>query len=238
MALDSTQTPKASGLQTAINTIISPKEAFEALAVSPTWGWALLISLVLPIVAFFLMVPAVQHGMLGDFAKQAATNPQIAQMSDADRAKFASYAPFFVIATPIFLIVFVLIQTVIMAVFNAVGHGQAGFGKLWAAAMNICIIYGLGQIVGGIVVLLRGADSFNSNAEVQRAVPSLAMLAPGSSDVHLLAFLGTLNPFLIWSVVLVSMAMTYTAKVPKAQAWMAAAVSYLVPMLMVVGFAR
>jgi hypothetical protein len=238
MALDSTPTPKANGLKTALDVIISPREAFETLAVTPTWGWACLISLVLPIVAYLLMIPAVEHGMLGDFAKQAATNPQIAQMTPEQREKFAGYAPFFVIASPIAVFFFVFLQTIILTIFNAVGRGSGSFGKLWAAAMNVCIVYGVGQIVAGIVVMLRGADSFNSGSEVQRAIPSLAMLLPNSSDPHLLAFLATLNPFVIWSVILVSMAMTYVAKVPKLQAWLAAIASYLVPTLIAVGFAR
>src|SRR6185312_8101904 len=100
-----------------------------------------------------------------------------------------------------------------MTIFNAVGKGQAGFGKLWAASMNICVVYGIGQIITAVVVMLRGADSFDSAASVQRALPSVAMLAPGVSDPHLLTFLASINPIVIWSVVLVSMAMRYTAKV-------------------------
>lgn len=238
MAADPSDVTKANGLNTVVETIISPKEAFETLAVSPTWGWALIISLVLPLAAYFVMIPAIQHGMLGDLAKQAATNPQIAQMTPEQRAKIAGYVPFFAVITPIAIFFFVFLQTVVMTIFNAAAKGQANFGKLWAAAMNICVLYGIGQIVAAAVVMLRGADSFNSAAEVQRALPSLALLAPGVSDPHLLAFLASVNPIVIWSVVLVSMAMRYTAKVPAGAAWGAAIVSYAIPMLIGVGFAR
>jgi hypothetical protein len=238
MAVDSTKLTKANGLSTLLDTIVSPKEAFETLAVSPTWGWALIVSLALPVVAYFFMVPAIQHGMLGDLAKQAATNPQIAQMTPERRAKFASFVPFFVVFTPIAIFFFVFLQTIVMAIFNAAGKGEANFGKLWAAAMNICILYGIGQVVAAIVVVLRGADSFNAASEVQRAVPSLAMLAPPPTDVHVLAFLATINPIVIWSVVLVSMAMRYTAKVAAGPAWSAAIVSYVFPTLFAVGLAR
>lgn len=238
MAADSSHVPKASGLNTVVDTIVSPKEAFETLAVSPTWGWAVLISLVLPIAAFFVMVPAIQHGMLGDFAKQAATNPQIAQMTPEQRAKFAGYVPFFVVITPIAIFFFVFLQTIVMTVFNAVAKGQANFGKLWAASMNICVVYGIGQIVAAVVVMVRGAESFNSSGEVQRALPSAALLAPGVSDPHILAFLASINPIVIWSVVLVSMAMRYTAKVSTGAAWGTAILVYIIPMLIGVGFAK
>ena len=77
MAIDSTETPKANGLKTAIDIVIAPKEAFESLRVSPTWGWAFLITTVLAIAAFFVMMPASLHGMAGEFAK----NPQMQQMT-------------------------------------------------------------------------------------------------------------------------------------------------------------
>ncbi|HTX59973.1 MAG TPA: hypothetical protein VMH02_09885, partial [Verrucomicrobiae bacterium] len=196
-----------------------------------------IVSIVVQLAAYFVMLPAVQHGMLGDFARQAATNPQIAQMTPDQRAKIAGYAPFFAAITPIALFFFVFLQTVIMLIFNAMGRGQGSFGKLWAAAMNVTIIYSLGQVVAAVVVVARGADSFNSGADVQHAVPSIAMLVPGA-DVKLAAFLATINPFTIWSVILIAVAMTYVARVPKLQAWLAAATSYLVPLLVAVAFAR
>ena len=73
---------------------------------------------------------------------------------------------------------------------------------------------------------------------MQRGLPSLALIAPPGADVHLVAFLATINPIVIWSVVLVSMAMRYTAKVATGLAWGAAFCAYLIPMLIGVGFAR
>jgi Yip1-like protein len=238
MAADSSEMPKANGLSTVVDTIVAPKEAFERLAVTPTWGWALIVSLVLPVVAYFVMIPAIQHGMLGDLARQAATNPRIAQMTPEQRAKITAFVPFFVVIAPIGILFFVFLQTIVMSIFNAVGKGQASFAKLWAASMNICVLYGIGQIVTAIVVFLRGPDTFNSAAEVQRGLPSLALIAPSGSDVHLMAFLATINPIVIWSIVLVSMAMRYIAKVSAGPAWGAAIFAYLVPMLIGVAFAR
>ena len=38
------QAPRPSGLKTALDTIVSPKEAFESIRVAPTWGWAIVIA--------------------------------------------------------------------------------------------------------------------------------------------------------------------------------------------------
>jgi len=45
---------KANGLKTAIDTIIAPKEAFEAIRNAPTWFWALAISIVITMIGGYL----------------------------------------------------------------------------------------------------------------------------------------------------------------------------------------
>jgi hypothetical protein len=241
MAVDSTEAPKANGLKAAIDIVISPKEALEQIRVAPTWGWAFLIVVVITVAAYFVMLPAVQHAMVGDLAKAALTNPQLAALSPEQREANTKMAlgltPFFVVLAPVSLLFFCLLQTVIMLVFNALGRGTGGFKFFWASSINISIVYGLGQIVAAIVVLLRGADSFGSNAEVQRAIPSLALLAPGAGP-KVLAFLSTINPFAIWSLVLVAMAMTVVGRVPKLQAWLAAVLAFIIPASVAVLFAK
>lgn len=238
MALETTPAPKANGLKTLLDTIVAPKEAFESIAAAPTWGWALAVSIILVVAANFLMGPAFAHGMTGDMAKQAATNPQLAQMSDEQRAGFAKMMTMVI---PLFSIVMVpiilLIQAVIFLIFNAIGRGQAGFGKLWATACNICIIFALSQIVAAIITIVRGPDSFPTSASIQQALPSLALLAPGAGP-KLAAFLATINPFVIWSIVLDAVALTIVARLSKGVAWGAAIVSYLFLMAPAVIFAR
>lgn len=233
MALDSTPAPKANGLKTAIDIVIAPKEALESIRVSPTWGWAFIIAAILSVIAFFVTIPAVMHGMVGDFAK----NPQMAQMTPDDLQKAlkmtAGFMPFLSIIVPIAILFYSLIEALIMLVFNAIGRGTGSFKSFWAASVNIGIIYGLGQIVTMVVVLLRGAESFAMSGEVQRAIPSLAMLAP-AGNVKLAALLSTINPFAIWSLILVAMTMTVVARVPKVHAWLAGIVGFVVPALVVV----
>jgi hypothetical protein len=186
------------------------------------------------------MLPAVSHAMNGDMTKQFATSPNL-QTPEAQQAALRmghTIAPFLSIVIPFAILFFALIEALIMLVFNAVGHGTGTFKTLWASSVNIGIIYGLGQVVAAIVVLARGAESFGTNAEVQRAVPSLALLAPGGADVKLLAFLATLNPFTIWSVILVVMTMIIVARAPRVHAWLTGIVCYAFPALIAVVFAK
>jgi hypothetical protein len=238
MAIDSTSTPKANGLKTAIDIVIAPKEAFESLRVSPTWGWAFIITIVLTIVAYFVMMPASLHGMAGDFAK----NPQMQQMTAEQMQKITdatkTFYPIGAVILPIVLLFFSLVEAAIMLLFNALGRGSGTFKTLWACAVNIGIIYGLSQIVGMAVVLLRGVDSFATQGDVLRAVPSLALAAPAGTGIKLVAFLATITPFAIWEIVLMAMAMTVVARVPKLQAWLAAILGWVLPALIAVVFAK
>jgi Yip1 domain len=238
MAIESPETPKANGLKTAIDIVIAPKEAFESLRVSPTWGWAFLITLVLALVAYFVMMPASLHGIAGDFAK----NPQVQQMTADQQQKMMDitkvWYPIGAAFFPLILLFFSLIEALIMLVFNALGRGSGTFKTLWASSVNIGVIYGISQLVGMAVVLLRGADSFATAGEVQRAVPSLALLAPAGTGIKLVAFLATITPFSIWSIVLVVMTMTIVARVPKLQAWLAGILCWVFPALLAVVFAK
>jgi hypothetical protein len=241
MALEAPPAPKGSGLKNAVDIVIAPKEALEQIRVAPTWGWAYIIAAVLCVAAYYVYLPETQHAMVAEFAKQVATSPQLAALTpDQQQAQLKvvmGLTPFFSIITPIVILFFVLLQAVIMLIFNAVGRGTGTFKAFWASAVNICIIYGLSQIVLAVVAIVRGPDAFNSAAELQRAIPSLALLAP-NAGIKLVAFLAAINPFTIWSVLLVVMTMTIVARVPKMQAWLAGILSFLVPALLAVAFAK
>ena len=76
---------------------------------------------------------------------------------------FLPLFPILALVLPVVVLFFSLIETLIMLVFNAIGRGSGTFKTLWASSVNIGVIYGISQIVGMAVVLLRGADSFASS---------------------------------------------------------------------------
>lgn len=233
---------KPSGLSTVLNTIASPKEAFESLRVAPTWGWAFLIAAVLGAIGTFLLLPAIQHSAEITFAAQAATDPRFASMT-ADQLAAAkriqaiiiNFSPFFVV---IGLAITLLIQTVIMLIFNIIGRGTGSFKTLWAAATNIAVpVFGIGTIIVGVIALVRGADAFTTQQSVQQVMPSLAMIAPHTS-AKLTAFLSTFTPFSLWGAALIILAMLNVARVRPAIAWTTAILGLLLGAGIAAAFAR
>lgn len=213
----------ANGLRNAFDIVIAPKDALERLSVAPTWGWALLIVLVLYALASFLVTPALLHAMTADWPRQIAANPRLAAIT-ADQQQQAlgftlKIVQFSWVFAPIVVFPIFLLHTVIMLIFKALGKGSASFAALWASAANIAIpVLALNALIGALIVLLRGTDAFSSPAEIQTVVPSLGMLVdPSSLKLH--AGLALINPFTLWGCGLTVAAMIVVAKLDRAWAW-------------------
>jgi hypothetical protein len=197
---------KTSGLSTVVNTIASPSEAFETLRVAPTWGWALLLAIVLMCIGTYLQGPATRHAGVVQTQQMMATSSFFAALTPAQKqqaiARAGQPSPWGYLGVIVVLFFAVFFNTVIMLIGNAVGRGQADFKRLWAGSMNIAVpTLGLGSIVLGIITMLRGPDAFNSTLEIVRAMPSLAYLAPHVSP-GAGAFLASISIFTLWGLFL------------------------------------
>jgi hypothetical protein len=239
MAVETTAKPN--GLKTVWDVIVAPKDALESLRVAPTWGWALLIVLVLTTLSVYLCTPASVHGMTTDWPNMVAKSPQLAaqtpEQQQAGLALGTKIAELVWVFTPIFILIAALIGTVILVIFNAIGRGSGTFGQYWAAQWTISIVSAVGSIVLAVIVLVRGADSFNTAASVQSAMPSLAMLVPASA-VKLHAFLGVFTVFGIWAAGLEIAALSVIGRVSTVPAWLGGSLTLIVGGLFAAAFAR
>jgi Yip1 domain len=237
MTLDTPEPPKANGLKTALDIIVAPKEALENLRAAPTWGWALAITLVFFAVGSYLVTPAILQGTQADWPRVVAANPQLAALTPQQQEKnlniILAVVKYNWVIGVIVLPIGMLVQTVILYLGKIFGKGDGTFGELWAAVVNIAVpAMGVSALVLAAIVLLRGAASFNSAAEVSSAMPSLALLVP-PAQLKLHAFLAVFNPFVLWGFGLNVAAMTVVARVSRAWAWTTA----LVPLLLFAGLA-
>jgi hypothetical protein len=239
MAVDTS--PKQDGLKVALDTVVAPQAAFQAIRVAPTWGWAFLIVLILFALGSYLITPANVHALTADWPNMVAQSPALSGLSaDQQQAqlqvaiKVSAYAWIFVlIAVPIYL----LIATVLYLIFDKIGHGDGSFGKYWAAATNVSIVAGLGNVVTGVITMIRGADSFNRPMDVITAMPSLALVAPQAGP-KLVAILGSVTPFSLWAIALGYLALREVGRVSQIPAWLGTIAAFLVPVLIGAAFAR
>lgn len=238
MAEDAPQTPKVNGLKTVLDIIIAPKDAFESLRMDPVWGWALLVTLVLMIVGYFLELPASQHATYGTMQHALATSPLYASLSDEQKQRIlarvahppAYQAVLSVGGIVIGLFIATLLNALILLAGSTMARGTGDFRHLFAGSMNVAVpAVGLFYLVLGTICRVLGADHFTTIADISRAVPSLAMLAPGATG-RLAIFLGALQVFALWGCGLNILMMRTLAGVRNALAW-------LVPLVILIGAA-
>lgn len=240
--MESQAAPASNGLKTVADTIVAPKEAFAAIRIAPTWGWAFVIALVFSVAGSYLTIPALTHAMTAGWPAVVAQNPQMQQLTPEQQqhqlALVLTFVRFGWVALLVMLPFFLLLQTVLLALFNALGRGSGTFKQYWAAAANIAVPgFAFNSVVAAVITLARGPESFVTIKSLQTAMPSLAMLAP-DAGVKLTAALATVNPFSIWGAVLAAIALTVIGRVPRLQAWLAAALWLALPALFTFATAR
>ncbi len=234
MAIES-QAPRANALKTVLDTLIAPKEAFESIRIVPTWGLALAIAIVLSALGLYLATPTYQHAFAASWPDVVARSPQLAQMPpEKQQLQLAITQKFFafswigmIFGVPLF----VLIQAVVMLIFDKLGKGEGTFVQYFAAASNVAVAASFGPLVAAIIMLIRGTDSFNSMQAVANALPTLALLAPGASP-RLAAFLAVFTPFSLWATGLAIAAMLIVGHTRKLQAWLAGILLIVIPGLL------
>jgi hypothetical protein len=227
MGVSAPAAPKANGLSTVANVFTAPREAFETLRISPMWGWAFLVTIVLAVIGQYLATPAAIHAVQASWPAQAAANPRIAAMTPAQQQAALGFATaavkFAWLFMPVIVLVGALIQSVIMLVFSAAGKGSASFKQLWCASINVLVV-GMGtySLVAGLIAVVRGPAAYTSAQAAMKALPGLAWFAPAAS-IKLVAFLSVFNVISIWGAVLMYIAMQAVARTSKANAFACAA---------------
>jgi hypothetical protein len=128
---------------------------------------------------------------------------------------------------PIGVLISGLVQALIMLIANAVGHGDGTFKKYYTLSVNVSVVgVGLSSLLIGVIVLVRGMNSFDSPTAIQGAVPSLALLAPGVRGA-LGGFLGSVNIAALWAIALLALGMNGVGRIPRVTAWVTAIVMLL-----------
>lgn len=222
---------KANGLSTVINTVAAPSEAFETLRAAPTWGWACVIVIVLMLIAAYLEAPASRHAGVAQLQQSFATSPIFASLTPEKKQQMLAAAgkpsPIAFIAPLVIVFIAVFFNTVIMLIGNAVGRGSTDFKHLWAGSMNIAVpTIGLGGVITGIIMTLRGPESFNTTIDTLRAMPSLGTFVSTGSPATI-AFLCSISVFTLWGLYLNATMLRVMAKTVSGVAYAFAAIVLL-----------
>ncbi len=207
--------------------VVAPRATFAALRERPQWRRAFLLAALLGALGGLLQVPAREHvaGLL--LASDSGSGSALAAMSESRRGEAEAFALGVVrwtwLASPLLLALSTGLGTLVMLLATALARHRAGAAPLFALAANVAVVkFGLGSLALGTIMLLRGSNDFATDRALLTALPSLAWFAPQSSPA-LATVLEQVDPFAVWSCVLLFLGLSEVAGTPAGAALPAAA---------------
>ncbi|MGH7589884.1 MAG: YIP1 family protein [Gemmatimonadales bacterium] len=210
----------------------APSAVFERRKASPRFWLAFAVVSVLVGVILFAGKGLLQPAFDGEFTRGMAqaikNNPQLTPEQVEKGRGFATTITtvIFVFGAPIAML---LLGPIIWLCGKIVGAVE----DVTAAWMIAALAY-VPRIIGAVALvgqpLVMPPEKVNGFASL--ALGPARFLDPESSSKLLLLIAGRLDIFTIWSTVIIAIGLKVLGKVPTAKAWMAAAVVWLVPMLL------
>jgi hypothetical protein len=242
MASATTPSPAATGSDNSFSrifgAIFSPKPTFASIVQRPTWIIPVVLGCLLFIAVIFVFTQ--RGGWPGFFQKQMADNSRVQQMTPEQREnmmeKQVKYAPIFgyfegVVIPPLAALI---TAAVLLGIFNLTGSTQTTFKvslAIVAFAWSPWLIHGLLSI---LILFLKDP----STVDLQNIVASNpGAFLPDNSPKWLVALLGSIDIFSIWTLFLLAIGFSATnpKKLAVGKAFALAAIGWLVFILIKVG---
>lgn len=208
------------------DTIVQPAVAFQIIKNRARWGTAFGMVLLLTLVGAILGGPAQHNADVSVLQQQFATTTDYVSYTQSGRDTLVADT-----AHPSFWhdvatggIVFAIgIATALLAAFalwllSLLLKHRGSFKAFFAAMVHVAIVgTALSAICSGVVTLIAGASQFTSYERIDRAMPTLALLAPNAKG-WLEVALSAVTPFALWSSALQAIALFTIAATSKKQA--------------------
>jgi hypothetical protein len=205
-----------------LNVLVEPSAVFERVREKPRF-WAPFIALAVITVAIgVVQLPYVKAALAAQFAQTPNMTPEQAQAG-------LKFAPIGIVVAPIIYGLFLLLNALILWVSASVLGGEGRYGTLLSVTTYASITYVLLQLVGLVVLMLRGTGSITSMVDLQPAL-GLDLLVP-DAEGFTLALLRGINPFTLYGLFLTSVGIAVTHKATKGTAYAAATIQFVVALV-------
>jgi hypothetical protein len=204
--------------------LFSPGEVFERVRERPVWF--------VPAIALGIVVTTLNYLILP--FRMAAMAPQLAQAaasSPGAAARIESFQRIFVFASPIFVVIFLLIVAgVLWLLVTLLAGGDAKYRTLLSVATYTALPSILLQVAGLAVLKMKGVEAVTSPLDLQPPL-GLNLLAPDVGG-FLSGALAAINPFSIWGTILTAIGIQVTQKTSKGSAYTVAIIGLLLAVLL------
>ncbi|HVH68987.1 MAG TPA: YIP1 family protein [Gemmatimonadales bacterium] len=212
-----------------VRVLFEPTAVFERVRERPRFLAPFLALALITVVIVVLQLPYTKAALTAQFAQTPNMTPEQAQAG----LKFASVG---IVVAPIAYCLFLLLNAFILWVTVSVLGGEAKYATLLSVTTYASITYALLQIVGLIVLTMRGTGSIGSMLDLQPAV-GLDLLAPDAKGFTL-ALLRGINPFTLYGLFLTAVGIAVTHRASKGTAYTAASIQVVLALLLGAALSR
>lgn len=192
--------------QRLIGVIANPVKTLAVVAEKPKILWPAVVISLFNLVFFLITSPKMQKYMLivyDKMPKQQLNAQQLAAMKS-----YMTGSAIYVSGITILLMPWIiwLVYTLLFKFFNLFVGNDAPFKNLYAVSVLSSVPTVLATALRSIMVAFSPAESYAS------VTTSAAVVLPKGTTGYLFAFLSTIDPFYIWSLVLLAIGGAYVLK--------------------------
>jgi len=205
-----------------VRVLFEPTAVFERVREKPRFLAPFLALAVITMAIVVLQLPYTKAAMAAGFAQTPNMTPEQAQTA----LKFAAVG---VVFAPIIYGLFLLVNALILWVSTSVLGGEGKFTTLLTVTTYASISYTLLQVIGVIVLTMRGTSSITSMLDLQPSL-GLDLLAPDAKGFGL-GLLRGINPFTLYGLFLTGLGIAVTHKTSKGVAYTAASIQFVIALL-------
>jgi hypothetical protein len=205
-----------------VRVLFEPTAVFERVREKPRFLAPFLALAVIIVAIAVLQLPYTKAALAAQFAQTPNMTPERAQTA----MKFAAVG---IVIAPIILGVFLVVNALLLWVSTSVLGGEAKFATLLSVTTYASITYALLQLIGVVVLTMRGPGSIASMLDLQPSL-GLDLLAPDAKGFAL-GLLRGINPFTLYGLFLTGLGIAVTHKTSKGVAYTAAGVQFVIALL-------
>jgi hypothetical protein len=218
---------KASVFEDFIDIFTSPAEVFQRRMGAGIWI-PLLVIVAVTTALFFALRGPMQPAFDAEFARGAARamakNPQItAEMMEKQRSMIEKFSFLFVvIGIPISVALTGLVLWLVGKIFNSTM--TVGDGMMVATYAFLPRV--ISSVATGVIALM--TDPSNMKGMYSATVSAGHFLDPDTASHMAVAFAGRVDLFIIWQTILLAIGLSVAGKIPRSQAYIAAALVWVI----------
>ena len=208
--------------QNLIDLIVNPKAAFSRLKSEPKWGVAFFVFCFLVVVLAWVVFPFTQKFINPQYAGSLA---RIGLFGSTKAAAMVLVAAGGIILAVLCAVVFSIILTVISRFFKV--NEALKFKHIFAAWWHTILINPLIFFINiAFLPVFRHLDDIETIVDM-RIIPGIHMLATSVENLHLLFFFSYVDILGIWSLFVLTVAVSILAEVSNTKACFTAVIIWL-----------